>query len=454
MKTLYPQTAASIEEGAKNGTLFVSMEAWFPSYSYLVGNKVVARNEETAFLDRTLRANGGNGTYGNDRVRRVLRGLTFGGKGIVARPANAPSVITDVSHEPLSAKASTNKAIANNIICDITDIRDIKRIEEPREDSKMPNENKEQTVALELYTQANEQLVELRAQSKKMEDKAKEDEAKTCALEKQLEDITSAFQAGAEALESVLPGFTNRVQASEPESFFSVLAELIGEQQSQAGEVAEKLEAAKAEIAEAKEQARTAAREAKIDNLLQLSEAAKDKMPPEMLAKMKEMKEKKKQKMMAAIQGLADEQFEALYEVWAEEKAEAAEAMKKGAQKEGGKGMKQGSAAPEGSGKPMKRGAYAEEAKGLAEALLNALGMEHGDKSKKEDKKAEGSVLDSIAKAIAGHQEPTDEENFQDILNSVASEDTPPAGEEAQGGLDLNNAYAGLVSQMLPKKDN
>ena len=161
-KALYPAVAQRIEEGAANGTLFVSMEAWFTDYFYLVGTKVVARNEETAFLDRSLRTNGGSGSYAGERVRRALRNITFGGKGIVARPANEPSVITHVSHEPIKAGASIYKTIADNIICDIRNTK----ATEPRKDVEMPNAEKEQQVSLELYTKANEENVNLRAESK------------------------------------------------------------------------------------------------------------------------------------------------------------------------------------------------------------------------------------------------------------------------------------------------
>jgi len=72
-KNLYPNAAAKIEKGATEGTLFVSMEAWFTDYNYLVGSKIVARNEQTAFLDKSLRANGGTGSFENLSVKRILK---------------------------------------------------------------------------------------------------------------------------------------------------------------------------------------------------------------------------------------------------------------------------------------------------------------------------------------------------------------------------------------------
>ena len=85
-----------IEEIAQ-GKWFVSMEALFSNFDYAVvdgtQSKVVARNEDTAFLTKYLRAYGGNGTYNNLKIGRLLRNITFSGKGLVRKPANPESVI-------------------------------------------------------------------------------------------------------------------------------------------------------------------------------------------------------------------------------------------------------------------------------------------------------------------------------------------------------------------------
>lgn len=78
---------------------FVSMEAWYNDFDYALLNektgesKIVARNEKTAFLTKHLRAYGGEGTYQNYRVGRLLRNITFGGSGLVRNPANPNSII-------------------------------------------------------------------------------------------------------------------------------------------------------------------------------------------------------------------------------------------------------------------------------------------------------------------------------------------------------------------------
>ena len=81
------------------GKWFVSMEALFHGFDYSIksakGTQIVARNDKTAFLTKHLRAYGGNGTYEGAQVGRVLRQITFSGKGLVRKPANPGSVILD-----------------------------------------------------------------------------------------------------------------------------------------------------------------------------------------------------------------------------------------------------------------------------------------------------------------------------------------------------------------------
>lgn len=86
---------AEIESGEK----FVSMECFFKGFDYGLRNKetdqyhVLARNEKTAHLTKYLRAYGGLGEHENYKIGRVLRNITFSGKGFVNKPANPESII-------------------------------------------------------------------------------------------------------------------------------------------------------------------------------------------------------------------------------------------------------------------------------------------------------------------------------------------------------------------------
>jgi hypothetical protein len=86
----------------QEGKWYVSMECLFAGFDYAVtgadGNsKVLARNEETSFLTKHLRAYGGNGEYQGHQIGRSLKQISFSGKGLVARPANPRSIILNAS---------------------------------------------------------------------------------------------------------------------------------------------------------------------------------------------------------------------------------------------------------------------------------------------------------------------------------------------------------------------
>jgi len=462
-KAIYPTTAKRIEDGATQGTLFVSMEAWFTDYHYLVANKVIARNEETAFLDNSLKANGGTGVYGNSRVRRALRDITFGGKGIVARPANEPSVITHVSHEPISATASLNKAIAKNIICDITSMR--VEASEPRKDLAMSDTQKNKEIPLELYTEAKDENATLKAEAKKSQSDLEVSKAALATLEGQLENVKTAFTKAASLLDTQLPGFSSRITEGNPENFFASLADILSENSKVKADVDQKLADALAKIAGIELDTRTAAREAKIDALLGIAAF------PDFLKKKKDEKDggdKKKEdekakkaksqkdKMLAAVKNLADEQFDALYEVWAEQQAEANEMQRGSLPLQGGSDMGRGAS----KGQPTSAGEKSLEDT-VKDVIARMVANPNGDSASVASELSQSghsvSSVEAVMRAMAGHQEPSDEENLMALLDGVkASEQTPPAGEVAPQGLDLRQSFGGLVNSMLgvPQKND
>lgn len=86
----------------EDGKWFVSMECLFAGFDYAVvdkngSSKIVARNEESSFLTKHLRAYGGTGEYEGYKIGRSLKDISFSGKGLVSKPANPRSVILDSS---------------------------------------------------------------------------------------------------------------------------------------------------------------------------------------------------------------------------------------------------------------------------------------------------------------------------------------------------------------------
>lgn len=293
----FPAVAARIEKGAAEGTLFVSMEAWFSDYDYLVGDRVIARNDETAFLDDSLRANGGTGTLGNSSVKRVLRNITFGGKGIVERPANEPSVIKSVTHTPIGASEVANKAIARNVIGDVRSTNHT-----VREDIIQMSDIKktEMTgVPLDKYTAATEEAITLRAEVKTVASERDVAVAEKTDLEGQVENISSAFVKGAKLLDSVLPGVGVKLTETKAEDFFSVIVDVISASNASADEL-------KVKLAEATKKLATQAAEAKSrDRLVEINKI----LSVLLTDKNAEVIEAKAAKMLATSEKMDDESF-------------------------------------------------------------------------------------------------------------------------------------------------
>jgi len=96
----YQSRAENLIKEIEEGNKFVSMECLFNGFDYAVvdpdGQRhILARNDETAFLTKHLRAYGGKGGYEDHKIGRLLRNIIFSGKGFVNKPANPDSVIFD-----------------------------------------------------------------------------------------------------------------------------------------------------------------------------------------------------------------------------------------------------------------------------------------------------------------------------------------------------------------------
>lgn len=116
--------ASNLIEEIENGQKYVSMECFFKNFDYGLIDKttgsyhILPRNEDTAFLTKHLRAYGGQGEHQNYKLGRVLRNITFSGKGFVNKPANPESIIfsKDLISKNLEEKKddSVNKGVFSN----------------------------------------------------------------------------------------------------------------------------------------------------------------------------------------------------------------------------------------------------------------------------------------------------------------------------------------------------
>ena len=230
----YRARAEELIRKIEEGNMYVSMECIFRGFDYAIQtpdmqNHIVARNEETAFLSRHLRAYGGTGEYDGHKVGRLLKNITFSGKGFVERPANPESIIFDKDQIFDFAGASVSKNLFSS------DNGVSVRIEQ----NILSNTDSESEEENSMSDFLNDQVAEL-----------KEALAASQAEVKELTDKVS--NANVEKLE---------VEISELNQTISSLSDSIAEAETKATESAatiEALEASIAELTEAKEAAESA----------------------------------------------------------------------------------------------------------------------------------------------------------------------------------------------------
>lgn len=173
------------------GDIYVSMECLFSDFDYILIEQngkasIVDRNKSTSYLTKYLRAYGGEGVYNNQRIGRVIRNITFSGKGMVERPANPESIIFN-STSPVVIKAKEeingeNRTMSTKLDTEVTDVK---------ANAELQNQLNEVT---QLLADAKREKIEAKAQAEK--------EAKARA-EKELNDLKASLAQKDTELKSV-----------------------------------------------------------------------------------------------------------------------------------------------------------------------------------------------------------------------------------------------------------
>ena len=187
----------------EDGKWFVSMECLFPDFDYALSSengetKVIKRNEASAFLTKHLRSYGGDGKYEDYRVGRLLRNLSFSGKGLVSKPANPRSVILEGNDffDESQAQVLTISSLKENDMSDnyekqVTDLR------AELAESKAANEALKEKVIAEQQAEFETQIEALKATIAEQAEKIAEQEE---AAKSFAETVTANEEALAEAL--------------------------------------------------------------------------------------------------------------------------------------------------------------------------------------------------------------------------------------------------------------
>jgi len=210
----YQARAEDLIAKIENGEMFVSMECVFRGFDYAVvtpsnENHIIARNEETSFLTKHLRSYGGRGDYQDHKVGRLLRNITFSGKGFVERPANPDSIIFDSDKIFNFSNASVAKNLFSN-----TDGVSV-RVEEELFSSKERQENLNMSTDI-LNNQVNElkqALADVQAENKELADKLSK--ANVQGWEKQITELNDTVEALGESLNQAKEELSTEASKSE-----------------------------------------------------------------------------------------------------------------------------------------------------------------------------------------------------------------------------------------------
>jgi len=152
----------------ENGTKYVSMECLFKGFDYGLLNKstgeykILSRNNDTAYLTKYLRAYGGLGEHQDYKIGRVLKNITFSGKGFVNKPANPESVIftkDSIANDMNTTWSEKNTILNNKGVIDNQSHKEV-------ENTIMSSETKASEEIVEAEVETTETVVEDNAESK------------------------------------------------------------------------------------------------------------------------------------------------------------------------------------------------------------------------------------------------------------------------------------------------
>lgn len=216
----------------EDGKWFVSMECLFPDFDYALttpdgSTKVVQRSEASAFLTKHLRSYGGSGKYEDYRVGRLLRNLSFSGKGLVSKPANPRSVILEGNEFFDESKA------------------EILTISSTKENTMSDNHDKQ-------ISDLQKELAEAKTENEALREKV--------TAEKEAE-----FHSKIEALETSVADHAQELATKEKEN--KVLAESIKSQEEALASRNEEVKSIEDELAVMKKQEALMKRRAKLEDL-------------------------------------------------------------------------------------------------------------------------------------------------------------------------------------------
>ena len=185
----------------EDGKWFVSMECLFPDFDYALKGaagetKVIKRNEASAFLTKHLRSYGGDGKYEDYQVGRLLRNLSFSGKGLVSKPANPRSVILEGNDffDESQAQVLTISSLKENDMSDNYEMQ-VNDLRAELAEAKAANEALKEQVVAEQKAEFEEKIQALEATIAEQASSISEKEEALAAKETELTEAQEALAA-------------------------------------------------------------------------------------------------------------------------------------------------------------------------------------------------------------------------------------------------------------------
>lgn len=199
------------------GEWWVSMEAKFDNFDYITvpmvdtalaadmsQSEIIVRTEETAHLSKYLRAYNpkATNTYQGKRIGRVLRDITFAGKGYVRVPANPTSAVYTLEGVKLSSRIHKGKSSLIKAAADLV-YKNSDPIKETETMDELDKIKAELAAATEKLAKADDEMDD----AKKVQESLKAD--KLAALEEvkatnlKMQSIQSELDKNIAFLESI-----------------------------------------------------------------------------------------------------------------------------------------------------------------------------------------------------------------------------------------------------------
>ena len=249
----YKSRAEELIKKIEDGQMFVSMECVFSGFDYAVVapndvNHIVARTNDTAFLSRHLRAYGGTGEYQGHKVGRLLKNITFSGKGFVEKPANPDSIIFDRE----TAFDFTNASITKNLFSYDNGVSVRVGNDEFSETNSQENLDMSNEILNDQIQELKEALAAVKAENKELNAQVAEAnvgkwENQVAEMKEQVETISNDLSTASEDLTTAKTKIEELEETlaseSEARSKAEDLVKTMEDEKTQAGRTAQLIEA-------------------------------------------------------------------------------------------------------------------------------------------------------------------------------------------------------------------